>query len=234
MAPTLSLKLLVNKNTGEVLFGEAKKDFVDFLFSLLAFPIGSVAKLLAKEYTVGCTESLYDSLENLDDEYMQPKFDKNTLLKPKIYNPISGPDPLLLLQGGASTASKYYTCGYSYSHRFVTDVEGVGCPSCNTRMTAEVVYVGPRVVASGSDGGGGCVKGVVTYMVMDDLAVKPMSTISGIALLAKFQVKDVSALEEKVVEVGFDEGLALLRASLESKTALNDIFGVKSEKVHVV
>ncbi|XP_058099042.1 uncharacterized protein LOC131243596 [Magnolia sinica] len=165
---------------------------------------------------------------------MQPKFDKNNLLNPKTYNPISGPDPLLLLQGGASTASKYYTCGYNYSHRFVTDVEGVGCPSCINKMTAEVVYIKPKVVASGSDGGGVSVKGVVTYMVMDDLAVKPMSTISGIALLTKFQVKDVSALEEKVVEVGLDEALALLKASLESKTALNDIFGAKSEKVLVV
>ncbi|XP_058099062.1 uncharacterized protein LOC131243600 [Magnolia sinica] len=101
-------------------------------------------------------------------------------------------------------------------------------------MTAEVVYVRPKVVASGSDGGGGCVKGAVTYTVMDDLAVKPMSTISGIASLTKLQVEDVSALEEKVVEVGFDEALALLKASLESKTALNDIFGAKSEKVLVV
>ncbi|XXG75088.1 hypothetical protein AAC387_Pa07g3669 [Persea americana] len=66
--------------------------------------------------------------------------------------------------------------------------------------------------------------GVVTYTVMDDLVVKPMSTISGITLLNKFNVKDVGDLEESVVEVGMSEGLAILRASLESKTMLTDIF----------
>ena len=48
-------------------------------------------------------------------------------------------------------------------------------------------------------------KGVVTYMVMDNLEVKPMSTISSITLLNKFDVKEIGALEEKVVELGMDE-----------------------------
>ena len=56
-----------------------------------------------------------------------------------------------------------------------------------------------------SDDEGGYVKGVVTYMVMDDLVVKPMSTISSIALLQKFSVKEVGALEERVVDLGMDE-----------------------------
>ena len=47
-------------------------------------------------------------------------------------------------------------------------------------------------------------KGVVTYMVMDDLEVKPMSTISVITLISKL-VKEVGALEEKVVDLDMDE-----------------------------
>ena len=46
---------------------------------------------------------------------------------------------------------------------------------------------------------------VVTYMVMDDLVVKPMSTISCVTLLNRFNVKDVGVLEEKVVDLGIDE-----------------------------
>ena len=42
-------------------------------------------------------------------------------------------------------------------------------------------------------------------MVMDDLEVKPMSTISSITLLNKFNVKHIGALEEQVVELGMDE-----------------------------
>lgn len=51
----------------------------------------------------------------------------------------------------------------------------------------------------------GLVKGVVTYMVLDDLVVKPMSTISSITLLNEFCVKDVGVLKEKVVTLGMDE-----------------------------
>ncbi|KAK1270171.1 hypothetical protein QJS04_geneDACA022801 [Acorus gramineus] len=55
------------------------------------------------------------------------------------------------------------------------------------------------------DESGGIVKEVVTYMVMDDLAVMPMSTISSITLLNKFNIKDVGSLQERVVELGMDE-----------------------------
>lgn len=47
----------------------------------------------------------------------------------------------------------------------------------------------------------GFVKDVVTDMVTDDLVVKPMSTISSIALLNKFNVKDVSAVNFGMEEV---------------------------------
>ncbi|KAJ0101353.1 hypothetical protein Patl1_06278 [Pistacia atlantica] len=71
---------------------------------------------------------------------------------------------------------------------------------------------------------GGFVKGVVTYMVMDNLELQPMSTISSITLLNRFNVKDVGSLEEKVVDFGVEEGLKLLKASLECKTVLTSIF----------
>jgi hypothetical protein len=64
------------------------------------------------------------------------------------------------------------------------------------------------------DGTGGHVKEVVTYLVMDDLTVAPMSTISAIMLLKKFNVKDCSALEEMTVEIGTKEVLQLVRARL--------------------
>lgn len=42
-------------------------------------------------------------------------------------------------------------------------------------------------------------------MVLDDLVVKPMSTISSITLLNQFSIKDVGVLKEKVVTLGMDE-----------------------------
>ena len=42
-------------------------------------------------------------------------------------------------------------------------------------------------------------------MVMDDLEVKPLSTLSMITLLDKFNVKEIGTLVEKVVNFGMDE-----------------------------
>ncbi|KAM4094086.1 hypothetical protein ACJW30_06G168800 [Castanea mollissima] len=71
---------------------------------------------------------------------------------------------------------------------------------------------------------GGYVKEVVTYMVMDDLEVKPMCTTSTFTLLNKFNVKELGVLEEKVVDLGMDEGVKLFKASLQSKSVLTDVF----------
>ncbi|KAF2321294.1 hypothetical protein GH714_038528 [Hevea brasiliensis] len=69
----------------------------------------------------------------------------------------------------------------------------------------------------------GFMKGMVAYMVTDDLSVSPVSMISGVALLNKFNVKGFSALKGKMVEFGIDEGLELLNSSLQSKAALTSV-----------
>ena len=74
-------------------------------------------------------------------------------------------------------------------------------------MNVEIPYIAPNLepVGSSGDQAGGFVKGLVTYMVMDNLTVGPMSTISGIALLNKFDIKEVGSLEEKVVDMSVAE-----------------------------
>lgn len=54
----------------------------------------------------------------------------------------------------------------------------------------------------------GYVRGAVVYMVMDDLMVKPMSTISSISLLNDLNIKDISSLQEKKVEVDMKKVLS--------------------------
>lgn len=74
-------------------------------------------------------------------------------------------------------------------------------------MTTEKTYVASNAasLSSWEEEDGGFVKEVVAYTVVDDLEVKPMSTISSIAILNSFNVKDVGSLEEGMVEVGMDE-----------------------------
>jgi hypothetical protein len=45
----------------------------------------------------------------------------------------------------------------------------------------------------------------VTFILMDDLVIKPYSPISVITLLKEFNFKQVGTLQEMMVEFGMDE-----------------------------
>ncbi|KAL4621262.1 hypothetical protein ACB092_06G215300 [Castanea dentata] len=241
MASTkVSLKLLIDKKSHQVLFAEAGKEFVDFLITILALPIGTVIRLLKNQGMVGCLQNFYESIENLSDTYFQPDQNKDSLLKPKVYF-YGGVLPLQLPNVESSSKSrKFYGCNNSsnnytydvYGHRlntkcilYVSIDSSAICPSCRNYMSRELNFVDPPSSNNpGSTSEEGYVKGVVTYMVMDNLVVNPMSTISSITLLNNFNVKEVGNLEEKVVDLGMDEGVKLLKASLLSNSVLTDIF----------
>ncbi|CAO2185705.1 unnamed protein product [Urochloa humidicola] len=90
-------------------------------------------------------------------------------------------------------------------------------------MMTALKYVAPSSEQLAAEG---FVQGIVTYTVTDDLTVTPMSAISSITLLSTFGVTetDISALQEKTVQLGYAEGLEILKASLRSKTVLTDVF----------
>ncbi|CAM8957911.1 unnamed protein product [Rhodiola kirilowii] len=226
----MKLKLLVDNKSSKVLFAEADKEFVDFLLSVLALPIGTVTRLLKEnDGMVGSLGVLYNSVESLSESYIQPNLSREAVLCPKVPLPLADKQvPLLKCEGVAYAQEKLYRCSYCNSLSNVTENPDTSCPSCRHFMNAEVTYIN-NPSSSATEKGSGYVKGVVTYMVMDDLAVKPMSTISCISLLNTFNIKDVGVLVEKTVSVGMAEGLKLLRASLHSMTVLTDVFLSKAE-----
>ncbi|KAH6774701.1 hypothetical protein C2S51_013105 [Perilla frutescens var. frutescens] len=168
----VSMKLLIDTKTKRVLFAEAGKECVEFLFHILSLPVATIIRLLQEQGIEGSLPNLYRSLEDLNVTYIQPNQSKDAFLKPA--------------------------------------------------TSSSVPLLAPSV--QGAAAGVGIVKEVVTYMVMDDLVVKPMSTISSITLLNKFGVKDVGALEEKVVNLGMNEAVKLLKTSLQSKNVLTNVF----------
>ncbi|CAM8952212.1 unnamed protein product [Rhodiola kirilowii] len=270
----MKLKLLVDNKSSKVLFAEAEKEFVDFLFSLLALPLGTVTRLLKQnDDMVGSLGVLYKSIEGLCVSYIQPDLSMEAVLCPKVALPLVEQNvPLLKCEGVAYAQKKFFRCSnckssklsynpqtrcpscsyvamstelaflnpsaapdyddtelYVCRHcnsKYVTENPDTRCPSCRHLMNAEVTYLNPSSAATEK---GGYVKGVVTYMVMDDLDVKPMSTISSISLLNTFNIKDVGVLVEMTVSIGMAEGLKLLRASLCSKTVLTDVFLRKTD-----
>ncbi|KAH7548030.1 hypothetical protein JRO89_XS14G0056800 [Xanthoceras sorbifolium] len=198
-ASTVKLKLLIDKKGNKVLFAEASKDFVDFLFYLLSLPVGTVVKLLKEKSLVGALGKLYESIENLHETYIQPNQNKNTLLNPR----------------SSLWATEVPFCCLIMKNR---------APERVAMNIETSIIVKSAAANAGAVVEGGFVKGVVTYMVMDDLEVKPVSTITSITMLNKFNVKDVGALEERVVDIGINEGLKLLKASLECKNVMTSVF----------
>ncbi|XP_020577791.1 uncharacterized protein LOC110022956 [Phalaenopsis equestris] len=155
----ITLKLLIDARSNKVLFVEAGKEFIDFMFSLLTLPLGCVIKLLSPTNMIGSIGKLY---------------------------------PLLL---GAEP---------------VTELKLV--------MSYEVHFVAPYMYGSPSSGVNtgesveGFVKGVITYMITDDMEVTPISAISSITSINRFSMNKEIQLEEEVVDIGMEEGLALLKA----------------------
>ncbi|KAJ6806081.1 uncharacterized protein M6B38_128560 [Iris pallida] len=116
----LMLKLLIDNSSDKVLFAEAGKDVVDFLFSLLSIPVGTVVKLLATEGMpmVGCIGNLYKSVERLDDSCLQSGHARTMLLNPTLPSAASITKNTLSLTGAspgggalpAAPAVKFYRC----------------------------------------------------------------------------------------------------------------------------
>ncbi|KAK9683406.1 hypothetical protein RND81_10G138500 [Saponaria officinalis] len=222
----MSLKLLVDKSANKVLFAEAGKDFVDFLFHIMSLPVGTIVKLIGLKGMVGSVADLYKSISSLDNAYLQENIAKDAVLNPKSNVSV----PLLLLNESPKPATTtLYRCSRCSAHNITDDPNRI-CPSCRGRMSFSVTYLCSESEvneAKSSSTANGYVKGVMTYMVMDNLEVKPSSTISAITLLNKSHVKDIGFLVEKEVQIGLCEGVDILKASLETKAVLSTVFLAK-------
>ncbi|XP_038691040.1 uncharacterized protein LOC119989524 [Tripterygium wilfordii] len=233
-APNMSMKLLIDPKGRRVLFAEAGKDVVDFLFSILSLPLGTVARLQNPKDTVGGIGNLYQSIDDLRDLQMIPNKNIDNLLNNTVLVTTpntSNSSPMLITTGNQSSPTKksYYRCshgGYNNCLSYVTHDPKSLCPTCRNTMSSPLSLVCSKNDGSSSSSSmeGGFVKGCVTYMIMDDLVVKPMSTISSITLFNRLNLKEMSALEEKTVNLTIDEGKKLLKASLQTKKVLTSVF----------
>ncbi|WVY95333.1 hypothetical protein V8G54_034421 [Vigna mungo] len=199
--------MLIDTKREKVLFAETSKSVVDFLFNLLCLPIGTVIRILNKNEMVGSLGNLYESVENLDETYMQPDQHKDILLKPSVpmSSRISGLLPLVNDNDSSSNNSTdvFYRC--RNHDGYVTCDNNTRCPTCRTSMNSKMTFVGKKVANEIYADNSGFVKEVITYMVMDDLGIQPLSIISSLTLLNKFNVKEVSVLQEKVVELDMNQ-----------------------------
>ncbi|XP_059429906.1 uncharacterized protein LOC132163584 [Corylus avellana] len=219
----ISLKLLVDSNSRKVLFAEAGKEFVDFLFGLIYIPIGSIMGVLWSHDIdgPGSLSRVYESIQNLDSTCLHQT--KEEFLMPEPAFPSDTHPPSLLLN---FVPPKHDTTTSVENQLPFETLFGSG-RSDRTSLHPDMFpwsrsIENTLVVEQHKETG--YVKGVVTFMVKDDLTVTPMSTISSITLLNTFNVKDVSLLREKMVTVDIETGLELVKASFGSTTVLTDVF----------
>ncbi|KAL2239871.1 uncharacterized protein LOC105170877 isoform X1 [Sesamum indicum] len=214
---TISLNIFIDPQSKRVLYAEAGNDFIDFLVSILGQSVGTLIGRSRNPETAGSLASLYESINGLNESYFVQKHIKDTVLKPAVHRP--GFDVALLALYYTQTRTVFYRCNKldGSCPFYVSVCSSRACPNCKLgTMTQLATNVSSPPISSD-----GFVKGAVTYMVMDDLSVKPLSTKSTISLLQKFNVRDV---EEKVVSVGNDEAVKLLSCALQSKSVLTDLF----------
>ncbi|XP_020677421.1 uncharacterized protein LOC110096016 [Dendrobium catenatum] len=218
----ISLRLLVDKEQKRVVFAEAGSDFIDVLFSFLTLPLGSIVRLLAKQSGLGSLDRLYDSVEQLDAKYLQSEACKEMLLKPR--SAAAGIcDDLKIKNIHDVNPRHFYICNESdcliQSSCYYTYVTKARCSRCGKLMDKDWSWSKGTVKKRGvfvNDG--------VDFIITDDLRVMPISLMSGFSLLEQLRIKDADMLEERVINVGNDEALNLLRISLISKCTLTKLF----------
>jgi hypothetical protein len=207
---SLKMKLLVDTTANRVVFAEADKGVVDFLFSLLALPVATIVEMLGTGSMHGSFGNLYGSVEKLDDTYVLPGAKKEAVLQPTV---VASAARSLLLPAPPSSSSSdqaksFFKCSnmiYNSCPGYVTDTRGTKCPSCGNKMNTALKFVAPVPEGSDVQKASSIVQGVVTYTVRDDLTVTPMSTISGMTMLNTAGVTDFAALQEKTVQLGYTE-----------------------------
>ncbi|KAG8480451.1 hypothetical protein CXB51_025083 [Gossypium anomalum] len=181
---------------------------------------------------VGFPANPYESVEKLSDSFILLTTNKGTLLKPKYSSSLPANVPVLLPNIQSSTTQVIMDCMMTVvciTHMIQQLLALLALESMN--IPATFVHLPPNKVSTSSPTAKeGYVKGVITYTIMDDLTVTPISTISIIAMLHKFNLEQVEIWKRKWRFHGFCLGLELLKSPLKSKTVLTDLFLIQKAR----
>ncbi|KAK7256856.1 hypothetical protein RIF29_30396 [Crotalaria pallida] len=220
----VSLKLMVSKEKNKVVFAEAGKDFVDVLISFLTLPLGTIARLVAKEsdmqsVEVGSLSTLYGSVTNLDKDCLSADTCKEMMLQPR--NPMEDCCRSLKLNIDDTEPTQYYVCDNLKECRHEISVM---CSTFKNKKCSCGALLEKPISPQSSDVLGGFVKNNSSFMITDDLNVVPNSLDTMFSMLKKLGIEDMPSVEQMVVNVTKNQVLDLLKCSLLSKTVLTDVF----------
>ncbi|XP_027929885.1 uncharacterized protein LOC114186070 isoform X2 [Vigna unguiculata] len=213
------VRALVRKSNAKIVLVDGEEDFADFLFSFLTLPLGRVLHMLEGSSSLSCIDKLSKSISELSpDRYLRSHRVKVELATPKCASLFSVSDQILPI--GEVSLPVYYCNTFFDGREYRFSLSTSARPrSYGYDENARLEIMNPKSCIGDSRSGKGFVKGPSTFMVTDDLVVTPMSSISTISYLNRSKIP-LSDLEERVISVGVKEGLAILKASLTSTSAL--------------
>ncbi|CAJ2670651.1 unnamed protein product [Trifolium pratense] len=223
----VSLAVFVDKEKSKVVYAEAGKDFVDVLLSFLTLPLGTIARLVAKESNIeavqfGSISSLYQSISDLGEEYLWNKTCKEMLLQPR--NSMEAYCQKMKLNIDETESLSFFFCEDDNCKR------ENGCNVSTFRdqkgICGKLLNIMRQPKTSDENG---FVNETSTFIISYDLFVMPNLFETRLNLLQKLGVTDFDTIDKKTVNISKKEVIDLLKLSLISKTPLTD-FIFKKEK----
>ncbi|KAJ4973282.1 hypothetical protein NE237_006456 [Protea cynaroides] len=233
-ATDMTLKLVISHSMKKVLYAEVGEDMVDFLFSFLTVPLGSILKLLGGNSSLGSMDNMYKSLKQSE---IRSYSLLNLLKEPSLYhgyrcrrNPLGLTDeqcPSLWCRSYIGPETEYT----SYTGNLTIEKTSVK-PDVMEQELSLLNFVNPVSPTGSTKSEGGFLKGPTMFMVTDDLVFTPLHSMWSLSFLKSTKVP-LDDLKVFTVNVGRGHALRLLKASLFSKSVLTDVFvkvGSKSPK----
>ncbi|PKA55042.1 hypothetical protein AXF42_Ash003679 [Apostasia shenzhenica] len=193
-----SVMLILNKKDKKLVFAEADNEFVDLLVSYLTYPMGLVMNKLGGTSGNRCFDNLYKSIESLKSvDCFKGAELMNMLLNPKL------PTHLTLEDSFSSSleheerfylsGTRFYMCRTEGCNSYeVSTIGNVSCKGCTKITNKRLKVIEPK------DG----FMRKSRFVVMDNLVVKPLSSI--VFLTDAFK-ETLSQVEIMNVEIGAEE-----------------------------
>lgn len=206
----VSIRVLVDKEKNKVVYAEAGNDFVDVLFSFLTFPLGTVVRFMAKETDIeavefGSLNSLYQSVVDLDEQYLWTHTCKEMLLKPR--NSMEAYCRNLKLNIDDTEPLQYYICD---CEDCTCDHPSVKCLTTFKNQKSQCGKPMNKLISPYSSATeNGFVVETATFIITDDLHVRPNNIGTGVSLLRMNGINNIESTEEKTILVGKPEACFL-------------------------
>ncbi|XP_058741767.1 uncharacterized protein LOC131614158 [Vicia villosa] len=223
------LTVFIDKEKNKVVYAEAGKDFVDVFFSFLTLPLGTIAKLVAKDSNIeavnfGSISSLYQSVSNLDEQFLWSNTCKEMLLNPR--NSMQRYCQNMKLNIDETQPLMYYFCEDETCRRenwySLCTFKDQLC-TCGNLMNV--------VVPQKNNTENGFVNHSSTFVISDNLFVMPNLLRTSLSLFQKLGIKDIDAVDKQTINISKKEVVDILKFSLISKTPLTDFFFKKVKLV---